>query len=95
MTKQRCANMNRITLKRSVDALAIACLALALTSASTGCLGRRIGSHLMQEYRSNEGSFSEAPALPKADFGRPKSELKGTGSDKRAREIEASLGVGG
>jgi hypothetical protein len=62
---------------------------------STGCLGMRLTNHVRDQMRKNEGSFSDSPSMPKADFGREKSELKSTGSDRRAREIEASLGVGG
>jgi hypothetical protein len=85
--------MNMATIRKCRGALLLFTL-IALVS-TTGCLGRRIGAHLMNEYRSNEGSFNDAPSLPKADFGRPPSELKSTGTDKRSREIERSLGVGG
>lgn len=65
-------------------------LTLSLAASTTGCLGAR----LRDRYRANEGSFSDAPSLPKADFGRAKAPMQQTGTDRRAREIEASLGVG-
>lgn len=71
------------------------CAALAVVTAATlfpctGCIGLRIRDRM----RANEGAFSDAPALPKADFGREKAPMKSTGTDRRSREIEASLGVG-
>jgi hypothetical protein len=61
-----------------------------MAMATTGCVGARLRDRM----RANEGSFSDAPSLPKADFGREKAPMKQTGTDRRAREIEASLGVG-
>lgn len=75
--------------------VAVSLVLLLAIGTSTGCLGMRVRNHMRDQFRKNEGSFSEAPSLPKADFGRERSEVKSTGTDRRSREIEASLGVGG
>jgi hypothetical protein len=76
----------------------IACWLLLLLGVANaaGCFGIRPARHLRDQWRENNNSdFSDSPSLPKAEFGREKSGMPATGSDRRAREIEESLGVGG
>jgi hypothetical protein len=67
---------------------------LVLICTSVGCLGMRLRDRV-RDRLSGEDSLSEAPSLPKAEFGRQKSPMQQMGTDRRSREIEASLGVGG
>lgn len=68
--------------------LPIGLLAAVLLSSSIagGCLRARV--------RSAEPQLRDAPAMPKANFGRPVQPLGQLGTDPRTREIEKSLGVG-